>query len=95
MRRERKTKLTNAELRAAGVSKTVVVRKIRREENAIQDMPGALRFGSANVSDTPLSAGEEQPATVVIPGGRAEGRGERVDVVLGKSKPPTLQQGVA
>lgn len=35
-------------------------------ENYIQDNP-ALRFGAANLSDTPLSVSEDTPATVVIP----------------------------
>ncbi len=40
MRRERKEKLSHAELRAAGVSRNVVVRKVRRALAENRQLPG-------------------------------------------------------
>jgi hypothetical protein len=62
----------------SGESKGPVVRSTWQEtqanpgaENFVQDTPPAMHFGSANVSDTPLSAGEETPAVVILQGALA------------------------
>ncbi len=48
MRRERRKKLTPAELKAAGVSREVVVRKIRRPDKAVTPGPGGLAAADGN-----------------------------------------------